>query len=104
MLRPDSVVTPKSAIAKDWKNPRKLAIVCAYFRSPSKNHDPINSIDENILSFVGKKGSRASLKKIMRELEQFYSPLSVRKLASMGYIRVEIGDGDLILVRTDKPC
>ena len=103
MPRPDSVVTPKSAIAKDWKDPRKLTSVCNYFRSPCLSYEPIDSIDENILSFVGKKGSQASLKKIMRQLEQFYSPLSVKKLASLGYIKIEIGDGDLILVRTDKP-
>ena len=104
MPREGAVITPKSAIAKDWKNPRKLATVCAYFRSPYREHGPLDCRDENILAYVGKKGSRASLTKIMRQLEHLYSPVSVRKLASMGYIRVEMGDGDLILVRTDKSC
>lgn len=104
MPRPNSVVTPKSAIAKDWKDPRKLANVCNYFRSPCLSYGPINPIDENILSCVGKEGSCMSLTQIMRQLEQFYSPVSLKKLICLGYIKVEVGDGDLILVRTDKPC
>lgn len=104
MPRPDLFITPKTAISKDWQNPRKLAQVCAHFRNPLKDNSPLDYDDKNILSYVGKKGSRASLKKIMHQLESLYSPISVRKLVTMGYVQIEIGQNDLILVRTEKKC
>jgi hypothetical protein len=103
-MRPEVVETPKKMYGKSWEKEHGLRSVFQFYSSPW--FEPLVPSDFMILSCIPSNTGRESLTKIMRsrQMEPMYSPYGVRRLMTAGYIRVEKGDKDLILVRTSKKC
>jgi hypothetical protein len=103
-MRPEIIETPPSMYSRSWADPRVLKKVFYFYTSPYK--EPLIEEDFIVLSYIPKKIGQQSLTKIMRTraIEPLYSPFAVRKLATAGYITIELGENDIILVRTKKKC